>query len=170
MSKDKGIVSAIRIVFDSKMYFVAFLLISTISFFGYSYLLSSSSLNLPLPKIAFGLNIYSLIVSISVSVLIALTLLMNTFAFVNRTALSGKAGFGAVLAAIIPSSLCCTSVIPAILAAFGVSATTVIGVTGELQGPFATYETLFIALSIGLLLLSILLVSKNIAKCHMVNK
>ena len=170
MARANGAISTIRLVFDSKTYSVAFLLIATLSFLGYSYLLSSSSLNLTLPKIAFGLNTYSLIVSISVSVLLALSLVMNSFAFVNGAALSGKAGLGAVIAAIIPSGLCCTSAIPAILAAFGASTATVIGVTGELQGPFATYETLFITISIGLLLLSVLLASRNIAKCRMVKK
>ena len=170
MAKGNGAISAIRLVFDSKAYSVAFLLIATLSFLGYSYLLSSSSLNLTLPKIAFGLNVYSLIVSISVSVLLALSLVMNAFAFVNGAALSGKAGLGAVIAAIIPGGLCCTSVVPAILAAFGASTTTVIGITGGLQGPFATYETLFITISIGLLLLSVLLVSRNIAKCCTVKK
>ncbi|MCL5419950.1 MAG: hypothetical protein M1354_03695 [Candidatus Marsarchaeota archaeon] len=170
MAKVNGAISAIRRVFNSKAYSVAFLLIVILSFLGYSYLLSSSSLNLPLPKIAFGLNIYSLIVSISISLLLALSLVMNTFAFVNGAALSGRVSLGAIIAAIIPSGLCCTSVIPAILTAFGASTATVIGVTGKLQGPFATYETLFITLSIGLLLLSVLLASRNIAKCCTVKK
>lgn len=170
MAKEGRITNAIRLVFSSRAYYVTFLLIAALSFLGYSYLLSSYSLNLALPKIAFGLNVYSLILSISISVLLALSLMMNAFAFVNGAALSGKTGLGAIIAALIPSSLCCTSVIPAILAAFGASTATVIGVTGELQGPFATYETLFITLSIGLLLLSVLLASRNINKCCTVKK
>ncbi len=165
MTKGTGAISAIRIVLSSKTYFVAVFVIALLSFLGYSYLLSTSSLNLALPKIVLGLNIYSLIVSVLVGVLLALSLVMNAFAFSKGAAPSGKTGFGAVIAAIIPSGLCCTSVIPAVLAAFGASTGTIIGVTGELQGPFATYEILFIALSIGLLLLSVLLVSRSITKC-----
>ncbi len=170
MSKGNGAISTIRLVLNSKAYLVAFFVIATLSFLGYSYLLFSSSLNLTLPKIVLGLNIYSLFVSVFISVLLSLSLVMNAFAFVNGAASSGKVGLGAVIAAIIPNSLCCTSVIPAILASLGASTTTIMGVTGKIQGPFAAYEILFIALATGLLLLSILLASRNISKCCLVTK
>ncbi len=170
MNKGFGVINAVRFVLNSRAYFIAFLVIAIISFLGYSYLLSDSSLNLTLPKIAFGLNIYSLIVSLAISVLLGLSLTMNAFAFVNGASLSGKTGFGAVIAAIIPGGLCCTSVIPSVLAAFGASTTTIIDVTGKFQGPFATYETLLIAFSIGILFLGILLVSRNIVRCCMVKR
>ncbi len=170
MRKGGGAVGAIHRVLSSKNYLAAFFVIAVLSFLGYSYLLSSSSLNLSIPKVAFGLNIYSLIVSALISVLLALSIVMNAFAFLNGTKPNVKAGFGAVIVAIIPGSLCCTSVVPAILAAFGASTTTIINVTGALQGPFATYETLFIAASMGLLLISILLVSRNITRCCAVKK
>jgi hypothetical protein len=169
MARGGWVIGATRLVFSSKAYFAAFIVIVVLSFLGYSYLLSTSSLNIATPKIALGLNAYSLVVSASISVLLSLSLVVNAFAFANRAAPSGKAGLGAVLA-IIPSSLCCTAVIPTILAAFGASTSTIIGITGKLQGPFATYETLFIAASIGILLLSFLFVSRNIAKCCTVNK
>ena len=170
MHKQNRIINAIRLVLDSKIYLIAFLVIAVLSFIGYSYLLSSSSLNLPLPKIAFGLNSYSLIVSALTSVLLALSLVMNAFAFANRITASEKISLGAIIMAVLPSSLCCTSVIPAILATFGASTATIIGATGALQGPFATYEILFIATSIGFFLLSIFLVSRNINKCCIVKK
>ncbi|MCL4375189.1 hypothetical protein M1394_00090 [Candidatus Marsarchaeota archaeon] len=170
MNKGFGVINAVRFVLNSRAYFVAFLVIALLSFLGYSYLLYGSSLNLALPKIAFGLNIYSLIVSLAISVLLGLSLIMNAFAFVNGASLSGKTGLGAVIAAIIPSSLCCTSVIPAILAAFGASTTTIINVTGDFQGPFVTYETILIAFSMSILFLSVLLVSRNIVRCCMVKR
>lgn len=157
--------STIRLVLDSKAYLAVFIVAALLLSVGFSYLFSTSSLNLSNPKIAFGLNIYSLIVSLLIGVLLALTIVMNAFALLRGAKVSGKVGFGAVIAAIIPSSLCCTSVIPGILAALGASSTTIIGVTGEIQGPFATYEMLFITLSIGLLLISVFLASRNIAKC-----
>ena len=170
MAKGSGVISTIRLVFDSKAYSVAFLVTATLTFLGYSYLLSSSSLNLSLPKIVLGLNIYSLIVSILISVLFALSLVMNVFAFKHEATKGGKLGFGAVTAAIIPNMLCCTSVIPALLAALGASTPTVIGVTGVLQGPFSTYEQLFLAISIGLLVISIILTGRSISKCCRVRK
>ncbi len=164
------IISAIRLVLDSKIYLIAFLVIASLSFLGYSYLLSSSSLNLPHPKIILGLNIYSLITAAVISILLALSLIMNAFAFANRVSLSEKISLGAIIMAILPSSLCCTPVIPALLATFGASTTTIIGATGMLQGPFATYEVLFIIASLILFLLSIFLVSININKCCIVKK
>ncbi len=170
MANGNEILRAIRLVLDSKMRFTAFLAIAVLLFFGYSYLLSSSSLNLSYPKVALGLNIYSLAISIVISAFLSLSLVMNAFAFANGTRVGGKVGLGAAVASIVPSSLCCTSVIPAILAAFGASTSTIIRVAGALQGPFATYETLFIAASIGLLLLSIFLVSRRIFKCCQVKR
>ena len=170
MVKGNRVINAIYLVLSSKAYSVAFFVIAALVFLGFSYLFLGSSLNLATQKIVLGLDIYALIASVLISVLLALSLVMNAFAFVNGAALSGKASFGAVMAAIIPSGLCCTSVIPAILAALGASTTTIIGITGELQGPFATYETLFITFSIGILLLSILLISSNISKCCAVKK
>ena len=95
---------------------------------------------------------------------------MNVFAFKHEVTKGGKLGFGAVTAAIIPNMLCCTSVIPALLAALGASTPTVIGVTGVLQGPFSTYEQLFLAISIGLLVISIILTGRSISKCCRVRK
>lgn len=163
-------INAIRLVLRSKIYLVAFLVITVLSFLGYSSLLKSSSLNLSQPKVALGLNTYSLIASMLVSVLLGLSLVVNAFAFANGASTSGKAGFGAVVAAILPGSLCCTSVIPVILAAFGASTSTIIGVTGTIQGPLATYEVLFIISSIALLALSVLLVTRNIGKCCKVKR
>ena len=132
--------------------------------------LSSSSLNLSQPKIALGLNMYSLTASALISVLLGLSLAANAYAFANRASTSSKTGFGAVIAAILPSSLCCTSFIPAILAAFGASTSTIIGITGTIQGPFAAYEILFIISSIILLAFSVLLVTRNIERCCKVKK
>ena len=163
-------INAIRLVLGSKTYLFAFLLITVLSFFGYSFLISSSSLNLSQPKIAIGLNMYSLTASALISVLLGLSLAANAYAFSNNTSMSGETGLGAILAALLPSSLCCTSVIPAILAAFGASTSTIIGVAGTIQGPFATYEPLFIVSSIILLAFSVFLVTRNIEKCCKVKK
>ncbi len=170
MAKGSSTINAIRLVLGSKAYLFAFLLITALSFFGYSFLISSSSLNLSQPKIALGLNIYSLTASALISVLLGLSLAANAYAFANRASTSSKTGFGAVIAAILPSSLCCTSFIPAILAAFGASTSTILGITGTIQGPFATYEILFIISSIILLVFSVLLVTRNIDRCCKVKK
>ncbi len=170
MQKYLGATGAVRLVLSDKRYMVAFVFVAIGFSLAYSLLLFNSSVNLALPKIVFGLNAYALVLSTFIGALLALSITMNAFAFMNGTASSRKLGAGAVIAAIIPGSLCCTSVIPAILAALGASTSTIIGTTGALQGPFATYEPEFIAASIGMLLLSIFLVSKSIQKCCAVRK
>ncbi|MGC8478573.1 MAG: hypothetical protein ACP5NE_01440 [Candidatus Micrarchaeia archaeon] len=164
------IVQSLCIVFSSKAYLIAFILLSIALFIAYSYMLLSSSLNISFPKIIFGLNLPSLIASLLIGVLLSLSLSMNAYALSNKARQTSKMGLGAAIIAILPSSLCCTTVIPALLAAFGASTSTIFGVAGIIQGPFATYGALFIAASIVLLLLSILLVSRSLVKCCMVKR
>ncbi len=170
MNRGNGVLSALRLVLSSKIYLMAFIAMAAAFFLAYSYLLASSSINLAQPKVALNLNFYSLIVSILIGTLLSLSVAMNAFAFKNAYASGSKLSFGAILAAIIPGSLCCTFVVPAILAALGASTPTIIGITGVLQGPFATYEAPLIAISIGLLLISIILTGRRISKCCRVGK
>ena len=154
----------------NRKYLAATLIVGIVFFIGYGYLLSSSSINLAGPKIAMGLNIYSLVVSALISVLFALSAAMNAFLFARNRASAGKLGFAAVIAAIIPGNLCCTAFIPSLMAVFGASTYTVISTSGTLQGTFATYETPLMIVSMALLALSIIFASRNIAKCCVVRK
>ncbi len=169
MWKENQTINAIRLVLGSKKYFVAFLAIAAVAFIAYSYLLFGSSIDLAFPKI-FGLSIYLLFVSLVIGVMLSLTMVMNAFSFANGAAKGGKTGLGAALIALIPGSLCCSPVIPALLAVFGASTATIIRVTGTIQGPFAAYETEFIVVSIVLLFLSVYLVSKDIVRCNGMKK
>ena len=170
MHQSFGEIGAISFVFKNRWYMLAFITISLLSLVIYSYLLAGSALNFGTPKIALGLDVSALAVSLSISILLSLSIVLSAFSALNGIAAGAKLGFGAIVASIAPVSLCCTPVIPAMLAAFGASTPTIIGATGALQGPFATYEPLFIAVSIVLLLLSIFLASKRITKCCRVNK
>ena len=163
-------IRALRLVLEQRKYLVTFLIIGVLFFIGYGYLLLPSSINLAGPKIAIGLNAYSLIVAASMGILFALSVVMSAFAFKRNGASTGKLGIGAVVAAIIPGSLCCTTLIPSMLAVLGASTSTIINTTGALQGPFAAYETPLIVISIGFLLLSVILTSRSIAKCCVVKK
>ena len=169
MWKENQTINAIRLVLGSKKYFVAFLAIAAVAFIAYSYLLFGSSIDLAFPKI-FGLSIYLLFVSLVIGVMLSLTMVMNAFSFANGAAKGGKTGLGAALIALIPGSLCCSPVIPALLAVFGASTATIIRVTGTIQGPFAAYETEFIVVSIVLLFFSVYLVSKDIVRCNGMKK
>ncbi|GAC1421517.1 MAG: hypothetical protein NVSMB5_14770 [Candidatus Velthaea sp.] len=96
----------------------------------------------------------------------ALAIAINLGAFANRSRSAEVAGLGGLLAAILPGSLCCTSLVPTILATLGASATTVLGTTGKIQSIFALYEGAFIAASIAGVVLSIVLAARNrVAAC-----
>ncbi|MHB1486595.1 MAG: hypothetical protein ACYCS7_09955 [Acidimicrobiales bacterium] len=66
-------------------------------------------------------------------------------------ATSGAAGGLAFVASLLPSFLCCTPIIPTLLAFVGVSGVGLYGTTGTLQHFFAVHQTEFLAASATLL-------------------
>lgn len=69
-------------------------------------------------------------------------------------AASGAAGGVAFVVSLAPSFLCCTPIIPTLLAFVGVSGVGLYGTTGALQHFFALHQTSFLAASLVLLALS----------------
>jgi hypothetical protein len=69
-------------------------------------------------------------------------------------AAAGTAGGVAFVASLAPSFLCCTPVIPTVLAFVGVSGVGLYGTTGTLQHFFAVHQTQFLAASLALLALT----------------
>lgn len=67
----------------------------------------------------------------------ALTIAINVSSIAQRNRAAEVVGIGGLLAAILPGSLCCTSIVPSLLAAFGASVPTVLGTTGKIQSVFA---------------------------------
>lgn len=161
---------AVSLVLSNKAYLAAFLATLVISFAAYSYLFGNSSLNLAEPKLFLGLGWLALAVAVLMSVLLSLSITMSAFAIFNRTSCNMKLGVASVVSSVIPLTLCCTTIIPSILALLGASTFTIIGIAGQIQGPLATYEAAFILASIGLLLLSVSLTSKQIIKHCKVDK
>jgi hypothetical protein len=96
----------------------------------------------------------------------ALTIAINVSSFAQRNRTSGVVGVGGLLAAVLPGSLCCTSVVPSLLAALGASTPTILGTTGKIQSVFANYEGAFIGASVTAVALSIVLAARNhVASC-----
>lgn len=93
----------------------------------------------------------------------ALALAVNASALTQRSRAAGAVGVGGLLAAVLPGSLCCTSIIPSLLAAFGASVPTILGTTGKIASVFAVYEGAFIAASIAGVALSIILAARSCA-------
>ncbi len=83
--------------------------------------------------------------AVLLSLLVSLSLTFSVYGF--RVAASAK-GQGAsllsVLASILPGLLCCTPVVPTLLAILGASTPTIFGLSGRIQGIFATYEVHFL--------------------------
>ena len=89
----------------------------------------------------------------------ALLLTVQVYAFrraaVARRASGDKALSGfALVVSLMPRFLCCTPVIPTVLATFGLSAISVYSTTRSLQGFFEIHQTAFIAASLALLALT----------------
>src|SRR5579875_2604537 len=74
---------------------------------------------------------------------------------------SSRVGGFSLLAAVLPGSLCCTSIIPSLLAVFGASVPTILGTTGKIASVFALYEGVFIAASLAGVALSIVLAARS---------
>jgi len=69
--------------------------------------------------------------------------------------------FGGALAALLPSSLCCTTLVPSALAALGASAPAVLHTTGRFQGFFAAYSNAFVAFAVLAVLAALWLAARS---------
>ena len=79
--------------------------------------------------------------SVALAALLSLALTLNIYAFrasVRRR--SGGLTLGALLSSLLPASICCTPVVPTLLAILGASTPQIFGLTGRIQGFFASYE------------------------------
>lgn len=102
------------------------------------------------------LNGELLLFSLVLALLLSLVLTLNVYSF--RTALRRHGtglSLGAVLASLVPSSVCCTPLVPSMLAAVGASTPQIFGLTGRIQGTVARYDVLFLVLSSLLLLVAL---------------
>lgn len=109
------------------------------------------------------LNGELLVFALTLALLLSVVLTLNVYSF--RTALQRQGtglSLGAVLTSLVPSSVCCTSLVPSVLAAVGASTPQIFGLTGRIQGAVARYEALFLAAALILLLLALWLVVNNI--------
>ena len=102
--------------------------------------------------------------SVTLALLLSLAVTLNIYGFCASLRQRGAAlSAGAVLASLVPSSVCCTSLVPSLLAAMGASTPQIFGLTGRIQGTVASSEPVFLAGAAALLLLSLGLAAWNIA-------
>lgn len=99
----------------------------------------------------------------ALALLLSLVLTLNVYSVRASFRRQGTGlSAGAVLASLIPSSVCCTSLVPSLLAAVGASTPQIFGLTGRIQGTVARYEPLLLAAALVLLLFSWQLAARNI--------
>ncbi len=154
----------IREMLSKKSFAVSFTVLSVLISLAYLLLLQGSSLNLYTPKVVFGFDAVSLAVSIALGIMLAMSVSLNAFAISKSIKSGSKMSIGAAVASIAPVTLCCSSIVPNLLATIGMSASAIISTSGAIQGPLATYEPVLMVISLTLLALSIYTTSKNIAK------
>ena len=109
------------------------------------------------------LNAELAIFSVLLAGLLSLSLALNIYAF--RSSARRKGGvltLGTLASSLLPSTLCCTPVVPTILAFVGASAPQVFGMSGRVQGFIAAYETGFLILASILLLVSLRLAARSV--------
>jgi hypothetical protein len=109
------------------------------------------------------LNTELAIFSVLLAGLLSLSLVLNIYTFRSSARRKGSVlTVGALASSLLPSTLCCTPVVPTILAFVGVSASQIFGMSGRAQGFIATYETAFLGIASILLLLSLRLTARTV--------
>ena len=109
------------------------------------------------------LNAELLFFSIALAALLSLALTLNIYAFrVSIRRRSGSLGLAGVFSSFLPATICCTPVVPTLLAILGASTPQIFGLTGQIQGFFATYELLILAFALVLLIVSLRLATRSI--------
>ncbi|MCW1312687.1 MAG: hypothetical protein OH338_04650, partial [Candidatus Parvarchaeota archaeon] len=130
----------------------------------YFYLLESSATGI----IDFGSYYiyFDLLSSFVISFLISLVITMNVYSYKLKAKTSKKLTLSSIVGAILPSSLCCTSIIPSLLAVLGFSTSFIVGNTGKIQSIFSIYGPLFIAAGAAIAYFGLMQITKNInASC-----
>lgn len=148
----------------TKKYALMFSTMFAIVFILYYYLLESSATGI----IDFGSYyiFFDLLSSFVISFLISLVITLNVYSYKLKAKTSKKLTLSSVLGAILPSSLCCTSVIPSLLAVLGFSTSFIVGNTGKIQSIFSIYGPLFIVAGAAIAFFGLIQITKNInASC-----
>ena len=101
--------------------------------------------------------------SVALAALLSLALTLNVYAFRASVRKAGRGlTLGALTSSLLPASVCCTPLVPTLLAVAGASTPQIFGLTGRVQGLFVTYEPLILTLALVLLVFSLRLAGRSI--------
>ncbi|MCW1301806.1 MAG: hypothetical protein OH316_01585 [Candidatus Parvarchaeota archaeon] len=127
----------------------------------YGYLLINSATGM----IDFGsyYRYFDVASAIIISLLISWVITLNVYSYRSRSAKRDvKFTVSSIVSAILPSSLCCTSIVPSILAVSGLSTSFILGNTGKIQSIFSIYGPAFIAAGALIAFVGLMQITRNI--------
>jgi hypothetical protein len=147
-------------VFKIRIYAGIFSVLFATIFFIYSYLLTNSAMGI----LDFGGDYiyFDVISSAVISFLISLIITLNIYAYKLKSKTSKKMTIGSILSAVLPSSLCCTSIIPSLMAVAGFSTLFIVRNTGKIQSIFSVYGPAFIGIGAVTAFVGLIQINKNI--------
>ena len=157
-------ISAIRLVLQSQPYRYLALGLFALALTAYVFTLPAVYTGGVIGLISLRyLNAELLFFSIALAALLSLALTLNIYAFRTATRRrSGSLSLAGVFSSFLPATICCTPVVPTLLAILGATTPQIFGLTGQIQGFFATYELVILAFALILLLVSLRLATRSI--------
>ncbi len=155
-------------VFKTRLYAGIFSVLFVSILLIYGYLLISSATGI----LDFGRYYlyFDIVSSIAISFLISLVVTLNIYAYKSKAKTSKKLSVGSILSAVLPSSLCCTSIVPSLLAVGGLSTSFIVGNTGKIQSIFSVYGPVFIGIGAAAAFFGLIQINKNINSCCTINQ
>jgi hypothetical protein len=130
----------------------------------YMFLLPSLPLGTPVPQAIGFLTPLQAAFALVFGFLIALVISLDALAFRMKASSARSLTVGSILASLV-NGLCCTPVVPTIIAMTGASTPALFGLSPRIQAFFEFNYPYFYALSVGLLLISVHYVSRSIFSC-----
>ena len=110
------------------------------------------------------LNLELALLSLALAAALSLALTLNVYGYrrAGDRRICGVTA-GAMVSSFLPASICCTPVVPTLLAFLGASTPQIFGFAGQVQGLFATYETPILMLALTLMAFAVHLAAKDIS-------
>ena len=109
------------------------------------------------------LNAELLFFSLALAAALSLALTLNVYAFrVAATRRGGGVTLGAILSTLVAPSICCSPLVPTVLALFGASTPRIFSLTGRVQGFVAAYELHILTVALALLIYAVHLAGKGV--------
>ncbi len=159
--------NALSILTSEKKYLVMLILLSVLICTLYLFLLPSLPDGALVFYAIYFITPLQVAFAIGFGVLISLVITLNVYAYRIRTSSRKSLTVGSILASLV-NGLCCTPLIPSIVALTGVSTPVLYSISPRIQAFFEFNYGYFYALSLLLLLVSVHYLSRNISCC--VNK